>query len=315
MEARVFIEEDFFETFQKFQPTKGLGVEDITTENKNQLINILSSSELNSPVPKKYFINLHKKLKQNYKPDNLKDYIFFKAFRNNKFKIKETEFNASNSIFLLGKTYQEIMPLCEENNIISQGSDYDFQDPIIPKSFASKLVDKNMNGIECIKHRCRNVIVIEPYIFEDQPKFEPKTPNLIRFLKELYLHNDKTQCHLSIITTEQDNDVKFKSKIKQIADGLGNINLDISIYTHKKGLFQNNRHFITDYSIIDSQHLFDRDGASVSVNFLYHGDINANFLRVQKLKEQILFNYSKDPIKMGVYTRKFGDILNNPLFQ
>lgn len=315
MEAKVYIDEEFFTTLSNFSSKPILGKVDLKTENKNQLINILNNSKINSPISKRYFINLHKKLTQNYNPDNLKDLILFNAFRNNKLKIQAPELEASNSVFLLEKCSQDITALCEENNVISLGLDYDFQSSITPKSFASKLVDKKMNGIDCLNHRCRNVIIIEPYIFEDQHDFEPKIPNLIVLLKELYLHNDKSKCFISIITNNQDNDLKFKSKIKEIEEGLKNSKLEISVYAHDKGLFNNNRHFITDYSIIDTQHLLDRDDASVSVNYLYDGDINLNFLRVQKLKDKIISNFKKDPEKIGVYTRKFGDILKNPLLK
>lgn len=314
MEPRVYIDDEFFNAFDNFEPSDGMGIEDKPTENKNQLINILLNSEINSPISKKYFINLHKKLKQNYKADNLKELILFNAFRSNKLKMNAPEFNSSNSIFLTEKFSKDVIQICEEYNIIGIGKDYNFKSAIVSKSFASKVVDKNMNGIECAKHRCRNVIIMEPYMFEDQHNFEPKIPNLLLLLKELYLDNDKTNCFLSIITNKQDNNAKFNSKIQQIRDGMGNVNLEVSVYAHREGLFHNNRHFITDYSIIDSQHLFDRDDASVSVNYLYDGDINSNFLRVQKLKDKILLNYNKDPEKMGVYTRKFGNILNNPLF-
>ena len=314
MEARVYINEEFFNAFNNFESTQTLGSIDIKTENKNQLINILSNSEINSPISKKYFINLHKKLSQNYKPNNLKDIILFRAFRNNKLKINDIKYESSNSVFLLEKDLEDVNSLCKEKNIISLGRDYDFQSSVTPKSFASAVIDKDMNGVECLNHRCRNVIIVEPYIFEDQHNFEPKTPNLIRLLKELYLHNDKSNCFLSIVTNKQDNDSKFKSKIKQIKDGVGNINLEVSIYAHKLGLFNNNRHFVTDYSIIDAQHVFDRDDASVSANFLYDGNFNSNFLRVQKLKDKIIANFNNDPEKMGVFTRKFGNILNNPLF-
>ena len=92
MEARVYINEEFFNAFNNFESTQTLGSIDIKTENKNQLINILSNSEINSPISKKYFINLHKKLSQNYKPNNLKDIILFRAFRNNKLKINDIKY-------------------------------------------------------------------------------------------------------------------------------------------------------------------------------------------------------------------------------
>jgi hypothetical protein len=292
-----------------------MGVVDITSENKNQLLKILDESEIISPVNKKYFINLHKKLSQNYSPDNWKDFSFFRAFRNGKLKINDINLESSNSIFLLDKEQENINEINDEKNVISLGKQYDFKHPVSPKSFASKVVDKEMQGIECIKHRCRNVIIIDPYIFEDQPNLQPKIPNLIKFLLELYLNNGSANCFLSIITNHQDNDAKFNSKIQEISAGIKNPNLQISVYAHDKPHFRNNRHVITDYSIIDYQHLFDRDDASISMSFLYDGNVSDNFTRVQILKAKIISNFKKDPAKMGVYTRKFGDILENNLLK
>ncbi|MFC4691266.1 hypothetical protein ACFO5T_12580 [Dokdonia genika] len=315
MGPRVYIEEEFFSAFNNFESEQIMGNVDSSAENKNQLLNILNNSEINSEIPKKYFINLHKKLSQNYRPDNIKDLIFYRAFRNQNLKIKELNLDSPNSVFLLDKCLNETKYICETNNVIGVSKDYNFKLPIIPKTFASKEVDRNMNGIDCIRHRCRNVIIVEPYLFQDQHNFEPKTPNLIKLLKELYLDNDETNCYLSIITNMQNNDGKFKSKIKQIIDGVGNANLEVSVYAHNEGLFKNNRHFITDYCIIDVQHLFDRDEASISANYLYDGDISSNFLRVQKLRGKIIKCFNEDPEKMGVFTKKFGNILNNPLFK
>ena len=314
MEARVFLEEEFFEALDKFEPQTGLGVIDTKSENKNQLLKILEHSEINSPLQEKYFINLHKKLSQNYNADNWKDLSLFRAFRNGKLKLKEIDLEAANSVFLLNKTTSETSTVREEKNIISLGKNYDFLTSPSPRSFGSKSVDEQMQGIECIRHRCRNVILIDPYIFVDHDNLEPKIPNLITFLKELFIDNAQSLCFLSIITTNEDNNNKFNSKITEISDGMNNANLNISVYGHSKGLFNSNRHVITDYSIMDYQHLFDRK-ASVSVSFLYDGEISNNFLRVQELKQQIIRNYNKDPEKMGIYIRKFGDILENNLLK
>jgi hypothetical protein len=315
MEARVYLEEEFFEALDNFKPDTGIGVIDEKSENRNQLLKIIEQSEIISPVQKKYFINLHRKLSQNYNPDNWKDFSFFRALRNNKLKLAKIDLGVSNSIFLLNKSQIEVTTINEDNNIISIGKDYDFEYPVSPKSFASKIVNSDMTGIECIKHRCRNVVLVDPYIFEDQPNFALKIPNLITFLKELYLDNSKTICYLSIITNNKDNNALFNSKIKEISDGINNVKLNISVYAHDRPHFKNNRHVITDYSIIDYQHLFDRDDASVSVNYLYDGIVSDNFSRAQILKTKIINNYNKDPQKMGLLIRKFGDILENNLLK
>lgn len=315
MEAKVYLEDEFFEALENFSPQTGLGVVDEKSQNRNQLLQILEHSIINiSPLKKKYFINLHKKLTQNYKPETYKDFSLFRAFRNNKLKLADINFESSNSIFLLNKTEEEVKKINKENNIISVAKSYDFKTSISPNSFASKFINNKMDGVECIKHRCKNVVLVDPYIFEDSPNLTPKMPNLITFLKELYLDNTTSPCFLSIVTNNKDNDGLFNSKINQILSGLSNVNLSISVYAHDKPHFNNNRHVLTDYSIIDLQHLFDRD-ASISANYLYDGNVSDNFDRAKILKTKIIEKYNNDPEKMGLNTRKFGDILENNLLK
>ena len=72
---------------------------------------------------------------------------------------------------------------------------------------------------------------------------------------------------------------------------------------------------MTDYSIIDLQHIFDRDNASVSCDFLYDYNIKDSFERINKLLENIRNNYNAVPTSIGKITNKFGDILENGLFE
>lgn len=315
MEAKVYLEEEFFEALDNFSPQAGIGIIDNKSENKNQLVSILEDSRITSPVKTKVIVNLHKKLKQNYIADNWKDFCLFRSFRNNKLTVGDIDLNSSNSIFLLKELEKDIGTINTNNNIIAIGKEYKFATPVSPKSFASRIVDRNMQGIECIKHRCRNIVLIDPYIFEDQPNFEPKIPNLILFLDQLYQNNSNVRCHLSIITNKMDNDVLFQRKIREIETGLSGVQLDVSVYAHDKPHFNNNRHVITDYSIIDYQHLFDRDDASISVNYLYDNNVSDNFLRARDLKDKIIEYYRNAPQKVGLITYKFGDILQNNLLK
>lgn len=315
MEAKVYIEDGFFTAFDNFQLESSIGEPDVKSENRNQLIKIFQHSEINAPLAKKVVIQLHKKLSQNYKPSTVKESIYYRAFRNNKLKLNTINLEDSGSIFLLDKQNVEVERIILEKNVFSKGANYDFKTSISPKTFACCPVDKRMNGIERLNHRCRNVVIIDPYLFCDQHNFEPKIPNLLILLKELYLDNANTDCNLSIITNSEDNNAKFERKINEIKAGLDNVNLKISVYGHREGLFNNNRHFITDYSIIDVQHLLDRDNASISVNYLYDGDVESNFKRVKILIDKIILNYRRDPAQMGLFKRKFGNLLENNLLK
>ena len=314
MKARIYLQDNFFSVFDNFKSGGSIHDVDNNTENKNRLINVLNHSEINFQISDREVIKMHKKLSQNYAPTDTKEYYIFRAFRNNRLKQNPINENKPFSLFFLDQKNVEINFFNELNNSMSIGVEYDFETPLIPKSFASREVSKEMVGIDAINHRCRNVLIIDPYLFEDQPIMEPKIPNVIKLLKELYFDNTNSDCHLSILINNPGNNAKVESKITAIKDGINNPNLKISVYAHKVGLLKNNRFLITDYSIIDSQHLFDRD-ASISFASLYYDEINKNFTRVNNLLQIIRKSYIEDPTNKGLITYKFGDILENGLFE
>jgi hypothetical protein len=178
-----------------------------------------------------------------------------------------------------------------------------------------------MNGIEKISHRCRNIVMMDPHLFDDSSKrLEPKIPNVIKFLKTLHVNNDITNCHLSIITWRDLNkggsDALYERKITEIKDGVGNPNLIVSVFAYgKKHVFEGNRRFITDYALMDAQHIFDRNNASISVNFLFDGaGIKQNFKETNDLLKRIKDVYKNEPKMSGLITQKFGNMLDNKLF-
>lgn len=314
MRARVFLEDNFFNVFDNFYANGNIHESDSKTENKNRLVDILNNSEIHLEITTKEVIKIHKKLNQNYSASNAKEYYLFRAVRNNKLKINTVSLDKPYSLFFLDKIDNEITSFNQSNNLMALGVDYSFDYPIIPKTIASVEVNKEMVGIDSINHRCRNAVIIDPYLFEDQPKKEPKIPNIIKFLKEIYFDNTNSDCHLSILINNPENNGKIESKIKAIKEGINNPKLKISVYAHREGLLDNNRHIITDYSIIDTQHLFDRD-ASISFSSLYDGEVNKNFIRVNNLLEKIKNDYIKTPVNIATIKYKFDDILDNGLFE
>jgi hypothetical protein len=315
MKPRIYLEDNFFNAFNNYQLSQNILESDNKTENKNRLIDVLKNSEIHLPLSEREVIKIHKKLRQNYVPTDFREYYIFLAVKNNRLKLGPINENKPYSLFLLDKCDADILSFNELNNSISAGVNYNFEDPLIPKSFASKIVDKEMNGIVVIKHRCKNVLIIDPYLFEDQDKMEPKIPNLIKLLNELYLNNSNATCHLSLLVNNLNNDNQVIAKTNLLTAGVNNPNLVISVYAHKKNLFDNNRHIMTDYSIIDLQHIFDRDNASISCDFLYDHNIKDSFQRINKLLENIRDKYNAVPTKIGLITNKFGNILENGLFE
>lgn len=315
MKARIYLEDNFFNAFKNYQVSQNDLENDPKAENKNRLADILNQSEIHLPISDRDVIKLHKKLSQNYAPSDAREYYIFRAIRNNRLKLSQINQNKPYSLFFLDKTDGEISIFNHNNNLIGIGVNYNFEKPVVPKSFASRVVDKEMVGIDVIKHRCRNILIIDPYLFEDREKMIPKIPNVIKLLKELYFDNINSNCHLSLLINNPENNGKVEAKIQAIFDGMNNPNLQISVYAHKEGLFRNNRHIITDYSIIDCQHIFDRDDASISFSSLYDGEINNSFIRVNNLLEKIRDNFKSDPDHKGLIKYKFGNILDNGLFE
>jgi len=314
MRARIYLEDNFFNTFNNYQASQNILESDTKTENKNRLVDILMNSEIHLPISDREVIKICKKLSQNYNTKDPREHFIYRAFRNNNLKLNPIDESKPYSLFFLDKIDADITTFNDLNNLISLGINYNFVNPIIPKSFASREVNKEMLGIDAINHRCRNVLIIDPYLFEDQPKMEPKIPNVIKLLKELYFDNINSDCHLSVLINNPENNGKVEAKIKAITDGINNPKLKISVYAHNEGLLKNNRFLITDYSIIDCQHLFDRD-ASISFASLYDGEINKSFIRVNNLLEKIKKDFNTTPIHIGTIKYKFDNILDNGLFE
>jgi hypothetical protein len=315
MKANIFVEDGFFRAFENIKTQSKLGEIDNITESRNQLLNVFNYADININKDKEYFIELHEKLKQNYRSESINEILYFKALRNNKLIPNEINFNAPNSLYFLDKSTQEIDALNNANNIISIGFEYDFQEKILPETFASASVNKEMKGlgINRIKHKCRNVILIDPYIFDDQnsKKFVPKIPNLCLLLKLLF-QSSKLKCFLTIVTKNNEKDNLFFRKIDEIKQMIST-DLEVSVLTHKRDEFNNNRHLITDYSLSDLQHIFDRDLAKISCQFLYSDFIENNFEEVNVLLSKIC-NLNNNTLECIGNTRyKFGSVSSNPL--
>jgi len=316
MEAKVYIERDFFKVFDDFKANPNPFEIDIKTENKNKLLRIFNEVTLNLSgneiEPLKIIKKLHKITSEGNKPSTYEEYILLKAYRNGNIMFNGINFDSTNSLFFLDKSNEEIKTLTEEKNINCIGTEYNFEKKIIPATFAHKPCDINMKGLglELLKHKCRNIILIEPYIFKDSET--AKRANLCTLIKELF-QNTKEKCYLSIITKQNEGgkDKLYKKIISEIKESLNLYDLELSVFIPEKDKFNSNRHLITDYSISDLQHLFDRDNATISCEFLYNNDILKNFEIINNLFKRI-----KDEIKNnGTNAIRYGNILENPLLK
>lgn len=317
MEPSIYIDNEFFQVLDTFKE-KFLFAE--FTENK-ELINYerlkrtLFKSKIICNINDKELIRLFKKTgSATFVPGNWFEALVTKAQKEEKFQRKELDLNSTRSIFLLNKTKEEVDDLVDNFNIICEGIEYDFAKDICYETLAGVLVDKEMNGCEKFHHKTKNVIIIDPYIFDDaSEKLEPKIPNVIRLLKVFELHNKNVNAHLSIITNNLNNNTLFERKMKEINDGLKNPKLTISVFAHKDKIFQQNRHIITDYFFMDLQHVFDRDNGSISGAFLF--DNSDNFLRSKHLLQKIKNEYINQSEKTGLVVNKYGDLMLNGIFK
>lgn len=319
MIPRLYIEKEFFELLDKFEMDNNKFSIDKRIESKNQLIEILVSSQININLLESDFKKIVKK-SSTYDSENWFEHILMKAWKNNNLIFEILNLSNAFQIFLLNKTKEEVDSIINDENLVCQGIEYDFQKPVSPRSKASILVNNEMNGIESVSHRCRNVIIIEPYIFapKGSSNLVPKIPNVIKFLKTLYMDNVNVSRHISIFyhrNSEPRADV-IEKKMNEIKEGLGGGDfLKISAFGHEDNLFEGNRHVITDYSIMDLQHPFDRNNSSISINFLYDKNIVQSFERVRTILEIGMKNYKElKTDSFGEQKVKFEDVLENKLF-
>lgn len=321
MTPSVFLRPGFLDVLENFSGSVSRFEVDHRIENKNQLVEILSESDIITDISDKEVIKLAKKSGASYDPTTWFEFVLLRAYKNHRLSIGQLDPTESRQIFLLDKNSTEVLSICEQNNVLCEGLDYDFLEGISPRSNASIVVDKNMNGVEIVRHRCKNVIIIDPYFFApigSQVHNVPRIPNVVKLLKELFFDNVNPNLHLSILyhrDSESRKDI-IEGKINEISAGLGNPpNLQISAFGHEDNLFESNRHVITDYSIMDLQHPFDRDNSSFSINFLFDKDIRMSFQRVRAIIDIAKKSYNSCGPSIGVQKVKFGNMLDNKLFK
>ena len=320
MRPSVFVDLNFLKAHDEFVDSSGPYDVKHRVGNRNQLLEILKESDICVDMPGKDVIKLSKKgSSATFDPNSLQDVILLRALRGNRLDILPADYSIPQRVYLLDNDEDEIKQIAENHNILCEGIDYTYDNPISPRSFGSLNIDKEMKGIDKIRHRCRNVVLIDPYIFApigSKDKNVPKIPNLIKLLKELFLDNTNVECYLSVLYHRDSvGHSAVQGKIDEINNGLDNPNLKISAFGHGDNLFQSNRHLVTDYSIMDLQHPFDRDDSSISSNFLYDRDIKESFKRVKKLLDIGKTSFSSTRDSLGLQKVKFGNLLQNKLFK
>ena len=239
----------------------------------------------------------------------------WKQFNNLNIESSEPGFDES-ILYLLNSSESRISEL---SNCYVKDNNDSFLDYPLPNSVVGLYIDEKMNGIEKIAHRCRNIFIVDPYLFVDSPNKEKKIPNIITFLKQMGLDNTNIKCHFSAIVMYENDTKGIEGKIKEIKNEVNNPNLEISVYaiqnskSSKAKFMGANRYFMTDYCFGEYQHIFDRIG-SISVNF-FHENSKFDFKTMDYCISEIQNCYKKDAVKIGLIQQKFGNVLDNPLLK
>ncbi|MBR9833509.1 hypothetical protein GYB57_15300 [bacterium] len=326
MVPKVYLEVNFLDRFDLVKRDDSIiAAVDYITDNKNQLAKVLSNALIYCEDISDEEYNRLNKLGSVSKPSNKREFYISQSLIGGKFKKgKNINYTDAGAIYLLDKNSDECNGIEKVHNVICRGNEHDFSVNTIPKTLGTLAIDKHLNGIEAIRHRCRNIVLIDPYIFEDVDKdgYVPKIPNVIKFLKNLYLDNSDASCYLTVITKKPKgtDESSFLNKVERIKSQVGNPNLEISVFGHKESnYFEGNRRIITEYALMDAQHVFDRDNASLSANFLLDGDnIKTNFKNVSAILDRIkksYLDYQSNFIKRRKETYMLGSLLDNELFK
>lgn len=144
-------------------------------------------------------------------------------------------------------------------------------------NFAVDQTDETVPQVEKIKHPCSSLIIIDRYLFQDT-RTEQKTPNLIRFLKDLRPSEISTPFEVDIITEISDNDRRITSKYKQITEAIPE-NLSLHIYA-VSNLQEHDRYFITNYALI-----------TIGLPFVGNSNISCSFYPSNKGKDGVISAY------------------------
>lgn len=218
----------------------------------------------------------------------------------------------------------------KRQNLIIKGTNYDFESELFSLQLSEEFDNYSNpdNKDNNIIHPCRNIIIVDPYLFVDRFK---KRESFIRFLKASFFFDRPVDKHLSIITempSEEKDKVrneKIQEYIRKLSKALSIKEINIAVFRSINKFKGGDRFMVTDYAKINLSHPFDRDYAA-SGYFYYLGDIYSNFRKVSKVINEIKFLYdSSDSVKKDVVNRtgkievlertiKYGNILNNPLF-
>lgn len=325
MKSSVHLSKDFFEYLVQnrslYQNSDEL---EISNEKLNfqKILKIITQSHLNFDYTKEEIIDIIRKNEDPIKTKWLNQIIktpFDKSYD------EKIDYSIPNAVIFEGNVD------CSLNtskwNILCKGTNYDFKKSFFESPLRSTF-DYRMYTEDStnIFHECKNVILIDPYVFANGFK---KQKSLVNLLDTCFSYkNDYARRHLTIISEFPFTDKDFvKNKIlnqylSSLSEDLKLPKENITLIRHVGSEFNGNRHLITDYALMDLQHIFDRNNGVISGLFLYNNKVDRNFAqanvlidKIKRLNATTNVKYTEaDNEKFKDINIKFGDILNNPLF-
>ncbi|MFT4646101.1 MAG: hypothetical protein ACI8ZX_002526 [Planctomycetota bacterium] len=326
MISKVFLSDDFLSHLVNKFNDLNIKITDVEIPsnklNYQKIKQIISKSNLYLPYTGKEVVEL---IRKNENP--IKTMFLNSLIKNtsNKYYDQKADFSNSSTVYFVGD--ENCTNISINHNVLCKGSNYNFEGDFF-KSPLRTIFDKNMDSDDNSNtfHYCKNIILIDPYLFSAGFK---KQQSLINFLDTCFNYkNENADKNLTLITefpTKGGDCVKNKILNNYLINLSVKLKIkkeNITLLRHVGNEFQGNRHLITDYALMDLQHVFDRDDGVVTGLYFYNENIENNFEQANVLISKIkdLYNVTNEEYSEAADTAlrhnklKLGNILNNPLF-
>jgi hypothetical protein len=315
MYPNIFVSEGFFENFDnEYKKIPQSNVYSVNLEDENKIKSIsrirdlLMASNIYSDISDKAVVKYHAKQFGTY--NNLKDLIFHRIIKDSNFangrklviRQQKSDCNKSGFCYFTNQDTSDCINESKQNGKIVLGKDFLKTPFYLENTFASESTDETIYQIEKSKHPCTGLVIIDRFLFQDDPGRSKKIPNLISFLNELITKELVNPFEVDIITQNDSKNQLFNSKFEEISKAFQN-KLSLHIYAPSRLNQESDRYLITNYSIFSIGHPFDRD-TNVSCGFYPSNeskdDIKASY-KLWSEKVQLALDVIKNtPKSMGL---------------
>ena len=249
MYPNVYVTEGFLENFDKcYRELPAVSIYDEDTVNKDKresierIKNLFLSSNFYTDAKSKTLVKYCQKQFGTF--NNIKDLIFHTLIKN-PYQNRPTLYPEKQVSDCQQRNFCYFTNgQAGTNNIanIVLGKDFLEFPFYLHHTFAGELTNAIIHQVDKIKHPCKSLVIIDPYLFEDDERHEPKIPNLIHFLTQLIPDGLSQKFEIDIITSNKKN-INFQYKFSQIMEGFQN-RISLHVYTPHK-IDESDRFLIT----------------------------------------------------------------------